>query len=136
MPHSRYEMTRQEYINMFVLSFFYGMKIIDSQIQLRQLVGMQEHYFGDMVKGVVDVKRGLLAVDAELHADLEKYLLESGSAQPDLWGINLYPELEGDEFLEFDSIINIRPGQNNPSWDVLDPVVREKIRTLVSSLVV
>lgn len=112
------------------------MEIIDRQIQLRQLVGMQEHYFGDMVKGVVDVKRGLLAVDAELHADLEKYLLESGSAQPDLWGINLYPELEGDEFLEFDSIINIRPSQNNPSWDVLDPVVREEIRTLVSNLVV
>ena len=112
------------------------MEIIDRQIQLQQLAGMQEHYFGDMVKGVVDVKRGLLAVDAELHADLEKYLLESGSAQSDLWGINLYPELEGDEFLEFDSIINIRPGQNNPSWDVLDPVVREEIRTLVSSLVV
>ena len=112
------------------------MEIIDRQIQLQQLAGMQEHYFGDMVKGVVDVKRGLLAVDAELHADLEKYLLESGSSQPDLWGINLYPELEGDEFLEFDSIINIRPSQNNPSRDVLDPVVREEIRTLVSSLVV
>ena len=112
------------------------MVIIEKEVPLQSVIGMQENYFGDMVKGVVDVRRGLLAVDAELHADLEKLLLENGSEQPDLWGINLYPELEGDDFLEFDSMINIRPHQDNPSRDVLDPDVRERIKSIVHKLIV
>lgn len=97
---------------------------------------MQENYFGDMVKAVVDIRKGLMALDAELHADLEKMLLEDGSEQEDLWGINLYPEEEGEDMVEFDSMINIRPYQNNPSRDVLDGDVRLQILSLVNRLVV
>ena len=96
---------------------------------------MQDNFFGDMVKAVVDTERGMLAVDAELHADLEKLLLEDGSVQQNLWGINLYPELNEEDFIEFDSMINIRPYQDNPSRDVLNPVIREKIRQVVFNLI-
>jgi hypothetical protein len=87
--------------------------------------------FGDMIKAVVDVEKRLLAIDAELHSDLEALLLEKGSRQKDLWGINLYPEITGDDFVEFDSMINVRPSQNNKSRGVEDAQVRKKIIDIV-----
>lgn len=94
------------------------------------------NYFDDMVKGVVDVKRRIVAVDAELHADLESLLLQDGSIQTDLWGINLYPELDGDDYLEFDSMINIRPYQDNPGRDVYNPETRALISDIVNTLII
>src|ERR1019366_6173075 len=103
------------------------MTVVTDTITLTQLKEMAELLFGDMVKGVVDVERELVALDAELHADLEALLMERGSKQTDLWGINLYPELTGADFLEFDSMINVRPSQGNKSRGVDDPNVRARI---------
>jgi len=100
--------------------------------ELRRLAG---HRFGDMVKGVVDLRRSILLLDAELHADQEAELLAEGSAQQDLWGINLYPDVAGPDWLEFDSMINLRPSFGNRSRGVDDPVVREAIARLVHRLV-
>ena len=88
--------------------------------------------FGNMVKAVVDVERERIALDAELHSDLEAMLLQDGSKQKDLWGINLYPELQGDEFIEFDSMINIRPSLGNRSRGVDNPAVCERINGIVA----
>ena len=111
------------------------MEIITSSISREELSSMAGHFFGYMVKAVVDLRRGIMGIDAELHADIERYLMEDGSQQADLWGINLYPEETGEEFIEFDSIINIRPHQDNPSRDVLDSRIREQISALVNKLV-
>ena len=91
-----------------------------------------ENFYGDMIKGVVDVDQELLALDAELHSDLEGLLLREGSQQEALWGINLYPEADEEDFLEFDSLINIRPRQGNRSRDVENEEIRERIRTIVN----
>ena len=88
--------------------------------------------FGDMVKAVVDVERELLAIDGDLHSDLEAFLIENGSKRQDLWGINLYMELAGDDFVEFDSMINMRPSQGNRSRGVESPQTREKIMQIVA----
>lgn len=95
---------------------------------------MQAHYFGDMVKGVVDVSERKIALDAEMHADLETLLLQEGSLQKNLWGINLYPEMVGEDFLEFDSLINIRPNQGNRSRGVEDPAIQNAIKEIVATL--
>lgn len=87
--------------------------------------------FGNMVKAVVDLGRQRIAVDAELHSDLEALLLSEGSQPQDLWGVNLYPDLPGDDFIEFDSVINLRPSQNNLSRGVEQEAVRRQIRDLV-----
>lgn len=84
---------------------------------------------GEMVKAVVDINKNLLAIDAELHADLEKHLLENGSNQFDLWGINLYPD---DRLIEFDSMINIRPAQDNHSRSVENKDIKSKIIEIVN----
>lgn len=111
------------------------MTIVTGAISLSELKKLAENFFGDMVKGVVDVRLRTLALDAELHADLEALLLREGSAQKDLWGINLYPDMKGDAFLEFDSMINIRPSQGNRSRGVEDAEVRTVIRSIVAEKV-
>lgn len=105
------------------------------RISKTELAEMAERLFGEFVKGVVDIEREILAIDAELHADLEAALLEKGSKQDMLWGINLYPEEEGDDFIEFDSMINIRPRQGNRSRSVESLEIQKKIRELVAKLV-
>jgi hypothetical protein len=64
-------------------------------------------------------------------------LLQRGSEQKDLWGINLYPDQFGSEnWLEFDSMINLRSSQNNRTRWIDNPEIREKIRKIVEKLVV
>ena len=91
------------------------MIILEKPVTRAELIELAENFYGDMVKGVVDVDKELLALDAELHSDLEGLLLGEGSQQEALWGINLYPEAEDEDFLEFDTLINIRPRQGNRS---------------------
>jgi hypothetical protein len=111
------------------------MKIIDSPVPLRDLALMAQTGFGDLVKAVVDVERGIMAVDGELHSDEEALLLEQGSEQHHLWGINIYPDLLGPERVEFDSMINIRPSQGNRSRGIDDPEIRAGIVRIVDALV-
>lgn len=111
------------------------MKIIADCITLADLKHIAESLFGNMVKAVVDIDRELLAIDAELHSDLEALLLEDGSKQKNIWGINLYPDLLGDEFIEFDLLINIRPSQNNRSRRVEDERIYAQIIEIVSKRV-
>ena len=112
------------------------MKIIDSPIKKTDLKSCQNQIDNIAVKGVVDVEKELLAIDAEFHADLEQFLLQNGSNQHDLWGINLYFEEDDlDDFLEFDSMINLRPSQNNRSRGVDSPELREKIQKVVTKWV-
>ncbi len=103
------------------------MQILDREITLEELRSIAETGFGEMVKAVVDVDLEIVAIDAELHSDLEAYCLERQSQQASLWGINYYPEIEGEDFIEYDSMINIRPTQKNNSREVEDESIRKKI---------
>ena len=104
-------------------------------ISLADVRALARGRFGDMVKGVVDMARGILLLDADLHADQEADLLADGSGQADLWGINLYPDLAGDDWLEFDSVINLRPSFGNRSRGVDDPATQAAIAALVARVV-
>jgi len=108
------------------------MKIIEETLRIDDLKQMAAGIFGDMVKAVVDIDRKLIAIDAELHSDLEALLIEQGSKQKNLWGINLYPELKGGGFIEFDSMINMRPSQGNRSRGVENKEVSKKIIEVVT----
>lgn len=108
------------------------MRVVTDLISRSELEEMAAALFGDLVKGVVDIDRGLIALDAELHADLEALLLEQGSSPESLWGINLYPAMTGDGFLEFDSLINIRPSQGNRTRGVEDAATRRRISEIVA----
>ncbi len=112
------------------------MEIVRERISLDSLRAMAEQRFGDLVKAVVDIEREVMAVDAGMHADEEAGLLEDGSEQADLWGINLYPgEYGNPAWLEFDSMINLRPGHGNRTRSVDDPAIRSRIAQIVGKLV-
>ena len=96
---------------------------------------MARKLFGNMVKAVVDVEKEIMAVDGELHADLEVLLSENGSKRANLWGINIYPEIEGEEQIEFDSMINLKPHLGNRTRNVESAEIRSKIIKIVNSLV-
>lgn len=112
------------------------MKIITDKITLAELSEMAEKMFGNLVKAVVDVEKEIMAVNAELHVDLETKLLANDSKQENLWGINLYPEISGHDFIEFDSMINLKPAQGNRTRGVESAEIQEKIRRIVNRLVV
>jgi hypothetical protein len=111
------------------------MKIIKDTISIGELKEMAEKMFGNLVKAVVDIERGIMAVDGELHADEEAMLLENGSKQENLWGINVYPEMTGEDFVEFDSMINLRPSQGNRSRGVDNPEIQKKILEVTNKLI-
>jgi len=109
------------------------MLIIEDKITINELKVLAEHLLGDLVKAVVDVENEILILDAELHSDMEAFLLANGSEQEHLWGINLYPDMEEEDFIEFDSMINIRPRQGNRSRSVEDVNIQNKIITIVNN---
>ena len=111
------------------------MRIVATPIALAELEAMAEAGFGVLVKAVVDVERRVMAVDAELHADEKALLLSAGSRQEHLWGINLYPGLPVEAWVEFDSMINVRPSRGNRTRGVEDPATRERILAVVTALV-
>ena len=109
--------------------------MVREPIRRAELAAIAERQFGDMVKAVVDVHRRVMAIGGEMHSDEEALLLDDGSQQQDLWGINVYPGETGAAWIEFDSMINVRPRQGNRSRSVEDPALQQTIRTIVEELI-
>ncbi|MFH1765207.1 MAG: DUF5674 family protein [Gemmatimonadota bacterium] len=107
----------------------------DERVSPGALRTLVERFFIDMVKYVVDVEQGVVALGGELHSDAEAFLLESGSRQADLWGANYYPGLGPEDCIEYTSLINIRPSQGNRSMVIEDGVVRAKVQAITSRLI-
>lgn len=111
------------------------MKQVNS-VSISELQSMLDKMFGNIVKAVVDIDKNLMVIDAEMHVDEEQFLLENGSSQNSLWGINLHPANYGkDNFIEYDSMINIRPKQKNMSRNVENSEIRNKIMAIVNGIV-
>lgn len=102
---------------------------------MKLLDEMAKNMFGNLVKAVVDVEKNIMAVDGELHADEEVLLIENGSQQKNLWGINIYPN-EKKDFIEFDSMINIRPSMGNPTRSIKDEKIKKLILDIVDKLII
>lgn len=110
------------------------MKILQVLTSKQDLINKSVNFIDEnAIKAAVDIKKELLAVDSPMHYDCEQLLLENGSNQEDIWGINLYLDSDNiDDLIEFDSMINIRPAQGNRSRSVEDPEVQAKIKAVVS----
>lgn len=95
--------------------------------QIEQM--LQAH--GTYIKLAVDIERGILAGGGLMHADCESTLLEDGSVQGNIWGADWNP---ASQQVTFESLINIRPRQNNPSMEILDPQLRERVAQIARQL--
>lgn len=105
------------------------------KIEIVELMEMSKRMFGSFVKVVVDIEKEIMAVDAELHSDLQELLIENNSEPKNLWGINIYPEVDDDTWIKFDSMINLKPSLGNRTRGVDSPEIREKIIKIVHKLV-
>jgi len=111
-------------------------KIVKAPINKKELIDMAKEQFGDLLKAVVDVEQEIMAVGGEMHADEEVILMEQeDSKREHIWGINLYPEKMGEDLIEFDSVINLKPSFGNRSRGIDDPKIKEKIRNIIKKLV-
>ncbi len=111
-------------------------KIVKDPISKKELIDVAKKQFGELVKAVVDVEQGIMAIGGDMHADEEVVLMEQeGSKREHTWGINLYPEKSGEELIEFNSIVNLKPSFGNRSRGVDNPEIKEKIRNIVEKLV-
>jgi len=106
-------------------------KIIENKIMRPELRLMAKEIFGDMVKGTADIVRGTMALGGEMHIDSNQLLLDTGSQQQDVWGFNLYPDQETEEWIEYNSLVNIKPAIGNRSPDILDASIREKVKNVI-----
>ncbi|MEK7161335.1 MAG: DUF5674 family protein [Patescibacteria group bacterium] len=109
--------------------------LITGPITLNKLKEIAGQRFGDMVKGVVDIEKNIIALGGDLHADEEAVLLQKGSNQENLWGVNLYPDMKFPDMVEFDSMINIRPRQNNRSRGVENEALQKQVLEVIKKLV-
>lgn len=110
-------------------------KIIKQKISCQQLIELAKEWFGDIIKGAVDVKRRTLALGGELHSDAAEVLFEDGSDPADVWGFNIYISFSGDKKLEFTALINIKPSLGNRSMEVKDKKVISEIKNIVNDLI-
>ncbi len=111
------------------------MVIISSKIGKSQIIARYNNFFKTVIKAVVDVEKQTIALDAELHSDLETLLLENGSKQENLWGINLYPSKNRKDFIEYTALINIRPSQSNCSMEIEDQKIKEEVKRIAEKLI-
>ncbi len=112
------------------------MKIVKDKIEIAELKEMTKRMYENMVKAVVDIEKEILAVDAEMHIDEEQLLIEQENSEPkNLWGINIWPEKDGKEFIEFDSMINLKPAFGNRTRGIDSAEIRERIIKIVNKLV-
>jgi hypothetical protein len=109
--------------------------VLTERIAPAELARLVRLYFEDMVKYVVDVERGRVAIGGEMHSDAEQLLLENGSRQADIWGANYYPGKGREECIELTSLINIRPAQGNRSMVIEDPALRARVREISFALI-
>lgn len=112
-----------------------NIKIIKEKISRDELKKIAQESFGEMAKAVVDIEQEILVVGGELHADGEALLLEQGSKQENLWGINIYPDKLREEWIEYTSLINVRPAQGNRSLEIQDMDIKEKIKKIIDKLI-
>ncbi len=109
--------------------------LIDKAIDLAEITAIAGKGYGIMVKAVVDIQQEIMVIGSELHVDEESSLLDLGSKQENLWGINIFPAKPRAEWIQFDSMINLRPSQNNRSRSVEDPQIQQRIRDIVDKLI-
>jgi len=111
-------------------------RIIKEPVTLEIVSEIAREFHGNMVKGVADVKREIIAIGGEWHIDANIKLIGDSSKQDDLWGFNFYLDRAKGEEIEYKSLINIRPAQNNRTIEIQDQELKDKLEKIIKKLVV
>ena len=104
--------------------------IIRKKASKKEMEDLAKHFDG-YIKVVVDVEKEILSGGGDRHFDEEQILLNDGSLQKDLWGGGFDTKTKE---TDYNSIINLRPSQDNPSRDILSIDIRNKFDKIVGKL--
>ena len=107
-------------------------RIITDTITREEMSEIAKEFYGNMVKGVADVENKIIALGGEYHMDANIVMIEHGSRQDNIWGFNIYLDREGDDWLEYVSLINIRPAVGNRSMFIEDHELCRKIKKIIT----
>ena len=108
-------------------------RIINKVITKVEAKEIAKDFYVDMVKGVVDIEREIIALGGEYHMDANMMLIGNGSEQKNIWGFNFYPD---ENRIHFVSLINIRPAQNNRTIEIQDENLRRQMEKIIRTLIV
>lgn len=109
-----------------------NIKVVKDEISLAEVKEIAKEFYGNMIKGVIDVKNEIIALGGEYHMDANMVLTEQGSKQVNIWGFNLRLEKKEEEWIEYTSLINIRPNQGNREMELQDKNLRKKIKEIIN----
>jgi hypothetical protein len=110
-----------------------NIKIVEDKISLQELREVAKEFYSTMIKGVVDVEKEIVAFGGEYHADANEIMLEAGSRQSDVWGFNIYFDKPREAWIEYVSLINIRPQAGNMEMEIQDKNIRDKMKAIINS---
>ena len=113
-----------------------NIKIVTEPITRAEAKEIAKEFYVEMLKGVVDVEKGIIALGGEYHMDANTILVENGSEQKNLWGFNFYPDKTGDEQIEYKALVNIRPVHGNSVMEIQDENLRTAMRVIIRKLIV
>lgn len=113
-----------------------NIKIVTDKITKAEALEIGKEFYDDMVKGVVDLRKEIVALGGEYHIDANEVLIRSGSRQDNLWGFNLYPNRSDADWIEYKSLINIRPKLGNRSLLVEDEGLRLCMRNIIENKII
>ncbi|MEK7093492.1 MAG: DUF5674 family protein [Patescibacteria group bacterium] len=111
-------------------------RIVETTIALSDLRDVAKEFYDDMVKGAVDIENDIAAFGGEYHIDASNVLVEQGSHQGDIWGFNVLLDQPKESWIEYTSLINIRPQAGNRGMEVMDAKVRDRMKKILDALIV
>lgn len=112
-------------------------KIVRMPITRADALEIGKEFYHDMIKGVVDIRKKIIALGGEYHMDANNVLMAEGnSSQENVWGFNIYPKRTGVEWIEYTALVNIRPAVGNRTMTVENKEIRETMRHIIESLIV
>jgi hypothetical protein len=110
--------------------------IVTESISVDDLKTLAQKSYGHLIKGVVDIEREVVAFGGEWHIQANMKLSEKGSSQADCWGFNVVFDLPKDSWIEYKSLINIRPLSGNRNIEVQDDKIRERMKKIINKKII
>lgn len=110
-----------------------NIKVVKDKISTAELKELGKVFYDTMIKGVVDIENEIIAFGGEYHIDANGVLIDEGSRQSDIWGFNIVFERSKDSWIEYISLINIRPQAGNMNMEVQDSLIRDKMKKIINS---
>ena len=110
--------------------------VIDDKISQDELKKIGKEFYTGMIKGVVDIEKEVIAFGGQYHIDANMILIENGSEQKDIWGFNVNFDEPRDSWIEYTSLINIRPAVGNRNMEVQNEDIKEKMKKIINSKII